>query len=97
MHQVRYAVWVAVVVASLCLTAPATHQGGHVVWATAKGTLRVAVVGFDRVHDGGAFDQGDRFDRLRDRQRGAASGRENLALAKLLQNGSIAGCFEPVL
>src|SRR5467141_2745391 len=47
MHQVRYAVCV-VVVASMCLTAPATYQGGHVAWATAKGTLRVAVVGFDR-------------------------------------------------
>jgi hypothetical protein len=48
MQQVRYAVCVAIVVASWCITVPATHQGGHVAWATAKGTLRVAVVGFDR-------------------------------------------------
>ena len=48
MQQVRYAVYVVIVVASLCLIAPATHQGRHVAWATAKGTLRVAVVGFDR-------------------------------------------------
>ena len=48
MHQVRYAVCVAVVVASWCSTLPATHQEGDVAWATAKGTLRVAVVGFDR-------------------------------------------------
>ena len=48
MHQVRYAVCVAVVVASWCITVPATHQEGDVAWATAKGTLRVAVVGFDR-------------------------------------------------
>src|SRR5438094_9657725 len=48
MHQVRYAVCVAVVVASLCITVPATHQEGDVAWATTKGTLRVAVVGFDR-------------------------------------------------
>src|SRR4029434_10669395 len=48
MQQVRDAVYVVIVVASLCLIAPATHWGGHVAWATAKGTLRVAVVGFDR-------------------------------------------------
>src|SRR5262249_34304644 len=47
-QQVRYAVRVAVVVASLCIIAPATPQRGHVAWATARGTLRVAVVGFDR-------------------------------------------------
>jgi peptide/nickel transport system substrate-binding protein len=48
MQQFRYAVYVVIVVASLHLIAPATHQGGHVAWATAKGTLRVAVAGFDR-------------------------------------------------
>src|SRR5262245_35640741 len=48
MQQVRYAVWVVVVVASLCIILPATYQGGDVAWATARGTLRVAVVGFDR-------------------------------------------------
>jgi hypothetical protein len=32
MQQVRYAVGVVVVVASLCLIAPATHQGGQVAW-----------------------------------------------------------------
>ena len=41
MHQVRYAVYMVIVVASLCLIALATHWGGHVAWATAKGTLRV--------------------------------------------------------
>jgi hypothetical protein len=48
MQQVGYAAGVVVVVASLCISAPAIHQGGHVAWATAKGTLRIAVVGFDR-------------------------------------------------
>ena len=48
MQQVRYAVGVVIVIASLCIIAPAMHQGGHVAWATAKGALRVAVVGFDR-------------------------------------------------
>jgi len=48
MQQVRYAVCVVVVVASLCIIPPATYQGGDVAWATARGTLRVAVVGFDR-------------------------------------------------
>ena len=47
MQQVRYAVCV-VVVASVCLIAPAMPQGGHMAWATSRGTLRVAVVGFDR-------------------------------------------------
>jgi ABC-type transport system substrate-binding protein len=48
MPQVRYVVCVVVAIASWCMIAPATYQGGHVAWATAKGTLRVAVVGFDR-------------------------------------------------
>ena len=48
MQHVRYTMWVVVTVASLCRIAPATHQGGHMAWATAKGTLRVAVVGCDR-------------------------------------------------
>ena len=48
MQQVRYAVRVVVAVAICCMLVPATPQGGHVAWATAKGTLRVAVVGFDR-------------------------------------------------
>jgi len=48
MQQVRYAVCVVVIVASLCFLAPATSPGSHVAWAAARGTLRVAVVGFDR-------------------------------------------------
>jgi hypothetical protein len=48
MPQVRYVVCVVVAVASWCMIAPATYQEGHVAWATAKGMLRVAVVGFDR-------------------------------------------------
>src|SRR5918911_4308167 len=48
MRQVRKALGVGVVLASLCLIMLATPQGGHVAWATTKGTLRVAVVGFDR-------------------------------------------------
>src|SRR5215831_8668934 len=47
MQHARYAVCVVVVVASLCLSPLATYQG-DVAWAAARGTLRVAVVGFDR-------------------------------------------------
>jgi len=48
MQQVRYAVCVVVIVASLCFIAPVTSPGSHVAWAAARGTFRVAVVGFDR-------------------------------------------------
>ena len=48
MRQVREAVFAVVVMASVWIIAPATHRGGHVAWATTRGTLRVAVVGFDR-------------------------------------------------
>ena len=48
MRQVREAVGVVVVLASICLITLATPLGGYVAWATTKGTLRVAVVGFDR-------------------------------------------------
>ena len=48
MQQMRYAVCVVVIVASICLIAPAMPQGGYMAWATPRGTLRVAVVGSDR-------------------------------------------------
>jgi peptide/nickel transport system substrate-binding protein len=47
MRQVRDTVWV-MLVACLLLLVPVTRQGESMVWAAAKGTLRVAVVGFDR-------------------------------------------------
>ena len=48
MPEGRYAAYVVIAPASLCMIVPATHQGGYVAWATVRGTLRVAVVGFDR-------------------------------------------------